>query len=231
MLFEIVFSVCPSPTPELYARLAEQCSWAEDKVQEWFDARQYKWVFEGLSPQYHVTAETLLKAIHPVLPSPTLELCGRIGEQCGWAANEVHDWFIIHRLKLEFEGLSFPGLTMSILTAIEPPYEVLSASDEWLSFCGYEKEDVVGGTLKILQGPGTDRATINGIMLAAKQRSVCSATLLNYTRRGVPFYHTITIEPLADSCGMPQVFRVHSTSIVTCMPQIQPSPNGKLSWS
>ena len=108
---------------------------------------------------------------------------------------------------------------------------VLSASDEWLSFCGFEKEQIVGRTLKILQGPGTDRATLNGIMDAAKQRSVCSATLLNYTRRSVPFYHTITIEPLTDSYGQPQVFKVYSTSVVTCTPHVRPPPNGKLSWS
>ena len=197
--------------------------------------------------------------VFSVCPSPNLELCGRIGDQCGWTAERVEAWFGARRHKWTFEGFTLPGLTMSVLTALDPPYQgarapsfkprngalssachtpqaknthahdrlllfpvaVMWASDEWLNFCGYQNEEIVGQTLKPIQGPATDMEKIKEMMVAVRSRTVHSTTLVNYTKRGVPFCHTVLIEPLTDSHGLAQIFRVSSTSIVTCMQHTQ----------
>ena len=94
-------------------------------------------------------------------------------------------------------------------------WAVMWASDDWLSFCAFERTEIIGKTLKTIQGPGTDIGVISQIMDAVSQHGTITAQLLNYTKHGVPFYHTITVEPLVDSAGRTQIFRVHSKDIMS----------------
>jgi len=116
------------------------------------------------------------------------------------------------------EGLNYPGLNMAVLTTVEPPFEVIWASEEWLHFCGFREDEIVGQTLKLIQGPGTERAAIDQLMESVNRTEVFTTTLFNYTKRGIPFYHKLTIEPLIDPQGNAQLFKASSESIVSCLP-------------
>lgn len=164
------------------------------------------------------TTALFLEFVFSICPAPSAEQCTRISSQCGKTEEEVVEWFSTRRCKWMLEGLSYQGLTMSVLTTVEPPFEVIWASEEWLHFCGFREDEIIGQTLKLIQGAGTDQAAIDQLMDSVRRAEVFTATLLNYTKRGVPFYHKLTIEPLTDTQGKAQLFKASSESIVTCWP-------------
>ena len=58
------------------------------------------------------------------------------------------------------------------------------ASGDWLAFCGFERDEVAGKTLKIIQGPETDADTVAALMDAVRRMDTINVTLTNYTRHG-----------------------------------------------
>ena len=93
---------------------------------------------------------------------------------------------------------------------------MLWASEDWLTFCGFTNDEIVGRSLKILQGDATDLDTAEAINFAALSGEEISATLINYTKRGWSFEHTVHVEPLLNpSRDSAAVFRVTSHNVVS----------------
>ena len=93
---------------------------------------------------------------------------------------------------------------------------MLWASEDWLTFCGFTNDEIVGRSLKILQGDATDLDTAEAINFAALSGEEISATLINYTKRGWSFEHTVHVEPLLNpSRDIAAVFRVTSHNVVS----------------
>ena len=67
---------------------------------------------------------------------------------------------------------------------------------------GYAAEEVIGQTPRILQGPATDRETLDDVRrhLAAGE-SVAGRTTVNYRKNGTPFDIEWTIAPICDADG------------------------------
>lgn len=62
--------------------------------------------------------------------------------------------------------------------------------------CGYRSEEVLGKKPgEILQGAGTDRATVLRIRRALKKRERCSERILNYDKRGRSYWISLDISP------------------------------------
>jgi len=111
------------------------------------------------------------------------------------------------------EGHVKSDADVEVYLSILPPHKVMWASEAWMRFCGFEAEELLDNTLGLIQGPETDEETVAGLMDAVGQRQRCSVTLVNYTKHGVPFRHTITCEPLCNSFGVPVVYKAASHDI------------------
>lgn len=66
---------------------------------------------------------------------------------------------------------------------------------------GYSREEVVGKTPRLLQGPKTQRDELDRIRVALEQWQPVRAELINYTKSGEEFWLELDIVPLADSTG------------------------------
>lgn len=66
---------------------------------------------------------------------------------------------------------------------------------------GYSKEEAIGNTPRMLQGPDTDRKELDRIKNALSQWQPVKAELLNYTKDGQPLWLELDIMPLADEKG------------------------------
>jgi len=121
-------------------------------------------------------------------------------------------WFIARRV---LEGNTHAGMKMEVYTRLEPPHQIMWASDDWLNFCGFNRTEVSGQTLRVLQGPETSMDVIAAIMDAVRRKETIQATLLNYTKHAVPFYHTISIEPLVNADGQPALYKVASSDVMS----------------
>lgn len=66
---------------------------------------------------------------------------------------------------------------------------------------GYSRDEVLGRTPRILQGPETDRAVTAQLREAIDQWRSATVELINYTKLGEPFWAEITVGPIADASG------------------------------
>ncbi|KAJ8612918.1 hypothetical protein CTAYLR_006188 [Chrysophaeum taylorii] len=75
---------------------------------------------------------------------------------------------------------------------------IVYASQSFLSQTGYALDQVVGRNCRFLQGPLTDRATVERLSRAIARGDDCSATLLNYKADGTTFWNQLFIASLRD---------------------------------
>ncbi len=66
---------------------------------------------------------------------------------------------------------------------------------------GYSAEEVIGETPRILQGELTDRETRTRIYQALKAQKPTKETILNYTKKGHPYWLEMNIIPLTNKYG------------------------------
>jgi diguanylate cyclase (GGDEF)-like protein/PAS domain S-box-containing protein len=67
---------------------------------------------------------------------------------------------------------------------------------------GYSAEAVIGKAPRILQGPGTNRATLDKISADLRAGKPTHEKVLNYAKSGAPYWLDIQIMPLRDSKGV-----------------------------
>jgi len=66
---------------------------------------------------------------------------------------------------------------------------------------GYTREEVIGQTPRLLQGPKTQRAELDRVRAALERWQPVRAELVNYTKGGEEFWVDLDIVPIADAKG------------------------------
>lgn len=76
------------------------------------------------------------------------------------------------------------------------PHLVVDANDNWCTSCDFEREQIVGKSLKVLQGPRTNKEELGRLMAAVNKRTTVQVTLINYDGKRKPFRNLLTVEPV-----------------------------------
>jgi PAS domain S-box-containing protein len=79
--------------------------------------------------------------------------------------------------------------------------EIIYVNEAFTRISGYELEEVIGKTPRILQGHDTDRAELDRLKETLSQGKTFSGELKNYTKDGDPYWLDISITPLFDDDG------------------------------
>ena len=87
-----------------------------------------------------------------------------------------------------------------------PDCPIVFASDGFLNFTGYTREEILGRNCRFLQGPRTDRRAVAEIRKAIDAGSECTVRLLNYTKAQKPFWNMFTLAPVRDQDGNVRFF-------------------------
>ena len=66
---------------------------------------------------------------------------------------------------------------------------------------GYTREELLGHSMNLLQGPETDPAALDEIRRAISKGQSCEVTLKNYRKDGSAFWNELLISPVADDAG------------------------------
>lgn len=97
-------------------------------------------------------------------------------------------------------------LNDSILITEAEPFEppgprIVWANKSFYEQHGFTPEEVIGKTPRILQGPETDRNTLDRIRVALQKWESIRVELLNYRKDGSSFWNEFEIVPIADDSG------------------------------
>ena len=77
------------------------------------------------------------------------------------------------------------------------PFVITHVSPAWSRLCGWRHNQAVGKNLGVLDGKLTCESTLARMHEALAQGAATSACLVSYTKDGVPFTNSITLEPLS----------------------------------
>jgi PAS domain S-box-containing protein len=78
---------------------------------------------------------------------------------------------------------------------------ILYVNKAFTRMTGYSEEEVLGKTPRILQGPDTDRTSLDKIRTALQKWKPIVVELVNYRKDGTPFWEELSIVPVADETG------------------------------
>lgn len=79
----------------------------------------------------------------------------------------------------------------------EPGPRIVYVNDGVERMTGYRREEVLGYTPRMFQGPDTDRAALDRIRKALEAREPVKEVVVNYCKDGEPFWNEIEIVPIS----------------------------------
>lgn len=83
----------------------------------------------------------------------------------------------------------------------EPGPRIIYVNDAFTKMTGYERDEVLGKTPRLLQGPESDRLELDRLRKALEAWQPCELEIINYKKNGEKFWSNISIVPVADSRG------------------------------
>nr|AML78035.1 putative LOV domain-containing protein [Cathaya argyrophylla] len=87
-----------------------------------------------------------------------------------------------------------------------PDNPIIFASDSFLELTEYSREEILGKNCRFLQGPETDRDTVQQIRDAIRDQREITVQLINYTKSGKKFWNLFHLQPMHDQKGELQYF-------------------------
>ena len=83
---------------------------------------------------------------------------------------------------------------------------IVFVNEAFLALTGYAREEVLGRNCRFLQGPETDRTSIDAVRAAIAKRHDINVDLLNYRKDGSTFWNALYVSPVVDESGTLQFF-------------------------
>jgi diguanylate cyclase (GGDEF)-like protein/PAS domain S-box-containing protein len=88
-----------------------------------------------------------------------------------------------------------------VIAKVDPapgaPQPIIFVNDASLRRSGYERDDVIGRSMRMLHGADTDPATVRRIVDAMRRNEPVHAELVNYTKAGEPYWVEMEMLPFS----------------------------------
>lgn len=95
----------------------------------------------------------------------------------------------------------YDSILITELSLDDPGPKIVYVNEGFEKMTGYTKEEAIGETPRILQGPKTDRATLDRLREALVEGKAFFGQTVNYRKDGSEFLNQWDIHPLIDDSG------------------------------
>jgi PAS domain S-box-containing protein len=103
--------------------------------------------------------------------------------------------------RLRDRAIFASDLAFTISDPTKPDNPLLWANPAFSLMTGYDLAEVRGHNCRLLQGPGTDRSTVDRLRDGIAKRQSVAVTLLNYRKDGTAFWNHLSVSPVFDGDG------------------------------
>jgi PAS domain S-box-containing protein len=100
-----------------------------------------------------------------------------------------------------FAAIEMIRMPMILTDPRRPDNPIIFANQAFQDLTGYEEADLIGRNCRFLQGPQTDRGTVDELRDAVAAQRAIATEILNYKRDGTPFWNSVFIGPVFDDAG------------------------------
>jgi PAS domain S-box-containing protein len=83
----------------------------------------------------------------------------------------------------------------------EPGPRIIYVNEAFTRITGYQPEEVLGKTPRILQGPNTDQTELHKVRTALSRWEAVTVEVINYRKDGSEFWNEFSLVPVADTTG------------------------------
>jgi PAS domain S-box-containing protein len=100
-----------------------------------------------------------------------------------------------------FAAVETTRMPMIVTDPHQPDNPIIFANNAFLRMTGYGRDELVGHNCRFLQGPETDRDTVDEIRLAIANSREFATEILNYRKDGSTFWNALFISPVFNKAG------------------------------
>ena len=94
---------------------------------------------------------------------------------------------------------AFCAEASKVLTTPSAPHTILDINQKWCDVCMLDREQVLGKTLDVVQGPATQTSAAREVGKRAGQRKASYVELINYRGDGQPFINRLKVHPVLNA--------------------------------
>jgi PAS domain S-box-containing protein len=78
---------------------------------------------------------------------------------------------------------------------------IVWANNVFYSLTGYKASEIIGLSPRILQGPLTDKSTLQTLLNSLEKCEVCRVEVVNYKKDGTTFWNELEVIPITNDAG------------------------------
>ena len=118
-----------------------------------------------------------------------------------WQASYIRHDGLNDRGNIFFAAVEMTRMPMTVTDPRQPDNPIVFCNGAFLDLTLYKEQDIVGRNCRFLQGPETDRRTVDEVRKAVAEERAVAVDILNYKADGTPFWNALFIGPIFDQDG------------------------------
>ncbi len=118
-----------------------------------------------------------------------------------WQASFISREGLQDRSNVFFAAVEMTRMPMVVTDPRQPDNPIVFVNGAFLDLTQYKEEQVLGRNCRMLQGPDTDRRTVDEIRNAIGEQRPVSVDILNYKADGTTFWNALFMGPVFDTEG------------------------------
>ena len=105
-------------------------------------------------------------------------------------------------VRLRERAIEAASVGIAIADALTHEYPTIYVNAALLEMTGYSEEEILGKSLRLLQGQGTDERDLETIRTALHSGHRCEVVIKNYRKDGSGFWNELVLSPVCDEKGV-----------------------------